>query len=432
METAEYVKDALEELIEERREEREAEIPFSNEQLMDAMQFEYETGYEGGKDVEITWDDAKLGSPVGWVEAPTLPGIEPEKPSSKLTKEMRDAIEAKVTKAFNDEADKKVSDAEPPEYLSESAEEYQDQYWDSMSDKEKFSKIENMGLIETPDKPGKKEEPTALTKMPDKFDPLGERESTQDYQLTKLLATRMSVERSADVLMKRGIFETRNEALRASHTFENRFWTAWKGDSASTDGLILQAATAAELGGRFRPAKPDPDTVIGMTRLKNDADERFGSAGGWEGVRAYVRAKWETTQYLLDKGQKPTVEVYRGILLKERGKEEPVPVKSPDYPLPFHYTKLPEIVLHRNGAQSTTTDPYVANKWRGIGALAKGFDPDKDRVVFRMQTPRTAVLSLPAYGQNMMSEHEVILAGTAWKKWDAWHDRAPTFAQVPA
>jgi hypothetical protein len=421
-----YAFDALNELHEERQEAREKEIPFTNEQLMDAMKFEYETGYQGSKDVEISWDEDKLTAPKGWVEEPTLPGIEPEKPSSKLTKEMRSAIEAKLVKAFNDEADNKVSDTEPPEYLKDNIEDYQSDYWDSKTDKEKFEWAGDNGHIETAEKAAK-EEPRELTKLPDRFDPLGERDDTYDYKLTKLLGSQMSIERSADVLMRRGIFDKRADALRAANTFENRLWTAWKGDSASTDGLILQAASAAELGGRFRsPTAAAPS----MTEYRNDADQRFGSAGGWDGVKAYVRAKWETSQYLLDKAGMSEVKVYRGILLKDKGRDEPTEVKSPDYPLPFHYNRLPDIVLHRNGAQSATTDPYVANKWKGIGALAKGFNPEKDRVVFRMRVPRTAVLSLPAYGQNMASEHEVVLAGTAWKRWDAWHQKAPTFAEA--
>jgi hypothetical protein len=53
------------------------------------------------------------------------------------------------------------------------------------------------------------------------------------------------------------------------------------------------------------------------------------------------------------------------------------------------------------------------------------------RVVFRLQIPRTAAISIPAYGQNIYEEREVVVGGTAWKKWDAWQDRAPTFEQVP-
>jgi hypothetical protein len=74
---------------------------------------------------------------------------------------------------------------------------------------------------------------------------------------------------------------------------------------------------------------------------------------------------------------------------------------------------------------------YVANNWKGAGVLKAGFEPNKDRVVFCLRTPRTAVLSLPAYGQNHFNEHEVVVAGTAWQKWDAWDQEAPKFEDAP-
>jgi hypothetical protein len=52
-------------------------------------------------------------------------------------------------------------------------------------------------------------------------------------------------------------------------------------------------------------------------------------------------------------------------------------------------------------------------------------------MVMRAEVPRTAVLSVPAYGVNVHSEHEVVVAGTAWRGWDAWSGKAPTFRDVP-
>ena len=476
-----YVMDALGELVEERAEEEETKIPFSNSQLIEAMNFEYETGYEGGKDVEITWDDSKLTQPEGWFEHPTFPGIEPIEPSSKLTSEMREAIEATIVKAFNEEAEKNASDIEPPNYLKENIGEYQDSYWDNMTDKDKFNWAKDNDHIE-------EAEQTAwqvlesLTKLPDQFDPLGEERSPKDYKLTKLLATHMSMERAIDVLRERKIFEKRSDAARAANTFENRLWSAWKGDSASTDGLILQAATAEELGGRWRSptAKPEFEVpeifvnasgkyaIAGKTaeltgkqfetkgeaekhleswlkeqpvesasissstkKQQEDANNRFAYAGGWEGVKAYVRAKWETSQYLLDKAKISEVDVYRAVLLKDKGEEEKVPIVTPLGNIDRYVTKLPDVELERNGAQSATVDPRVANDWGGVGAQAAGFNREEDRVVLRVRAPRTAVLGLPAYGKNIHGEREVVLAGTAWRKWDAWHKKAPKFEEVP-
>ncbi len=82
--------------------------------------------------------------------------------------------------------------------------------------------------------------------------------------------------------------------------------------------------------------------------------------------------------------------------------------------------KLTHITIKRNGAGSTTSDVDIANRWDG-----------EDRVVLRAHVPRTTVVSVPAYGQNLHSEHESVIAGTAWAGWDAWLNRAPTFEQVP-
>jgi hypothetical protein len=49
----------------------------------------------------------------------------------------------------------------------------------------------------------------------------------------------------------------------------------------------------------------------------------------------------------------------------------------------------------------------------------------------RMHVPRTAVVSVPAYGLNVHGEREVIVAGTAWVNWDAWYQKAPSHDIVP-
>jgi hypothetical protein len=82
---------------------------------------------------------------------------------------------------------------------------------------------------------------------------------------------------------------------------------------------------------------------------------------------------------------------------------------------------MPTVEVVRNGAASTTTSPGVANGWGSSG----------NRIVLRASVPRTAAISVPAYGQNVHSEREVVVAGTAWKGWDAWAGRAPEFDKVP-
>jgi hypothetical protein len=85
------------------------------------------------------------------------------------------------------------------------------------------------------------------------------------------------------------------------------------------------------------------------------------------------------------------------------------------------YQHLPTLDVVRNGAASTSVSPNIANGW---GA-------DTNRVVLRAQVPRTAAISVPAYGINVHSEQEVVVAGTAWKGWDAWAKQAPKFDEVP-
>jgi hypothetical protein len=92
------------------------------------------------------------------------------------------------------------------------------------------------------------------------------------------------------------------------------------------------------------------------------------------------------------------------------------------------YVRLPDLILQRSGAQSTTGTPSVANSWGGVGNL-----PDNPtRVVIRIEAPPTSVFSLPVYGQNSQEEHETVVLGTKDKwLWDAWQNRAPIFESHP-
>ena len=93
---------------------------------------------------------------------------------------------------------------------------------------------------------------------------------------------------------------------------------------------------------------------------------------------------------------------------------------KPVYPDQNIFKLLPNLSVMRNGAASTTTDPEIANDWGSTSG----------RVVLRAHVPRTAAISIPCYGANVHSEHEVVIAGTAWHGWDAWLGQAPTFEQV--
>jgi hypothetical protein len=264
--------------------------------------------------------------------------------------------------------------------------------------------------------------------LPDKFDPLNETSGT-DYKRTQKLARYLSIHRAVEIAKERGIkvegeFDVHTDDVRK---VDRKLWEAWKGSSTSPDGMLLQVATAEELGGRLS---------IPIEDVKNEASNRYADIGGYAGVKAYIRAKWETTQYLLDRAGAQELPLYRGIDLKrydparyeqavkEKGLDlkQLVIAESPYRASGETYEKAPTIKVDRNGAASATTDPEVANGWKK-GSLGN--------VVLRALVPRTAAISIPAYGINIHSEHEVVIAGTAFKAWDAWIKRAPTFDEVP-
>jgi hypothetical protein len=179
---------------------------------------------------------------------------------------------------------------------------------------------------------------------------------------------------------------------------------------------LLQLVTAEELGGRLN-YKTHPQSEIDPGDLKATANQRYDDIGGYLGLKAYLRAKWEVTQYMLDKAGLQTLHLYRGIKLSN-DKLDPVRAAAVNV---GEYRKAPTIKIDRNGAASTSSDNKVASDWDG----------DSNRVVLRAQVPRTAAVSVPAYGINVHSEHEVVIAGTAWKAWDAWIGKAPTFEEIP-
>jgi hypothetical protein len=84
--------------------------------------------------------DDKLQEPDTLIKGQlTLPGIEEPDPSDALTEEMREDIIKNITLKFDEEAEKKESDMEPPEYLQENANESADSSWEEMDDDEKYN-----------------------------------------------------------------------------------------------------------------------------------------------------------------------------------------------------------------------------------------------------------------------------------------------------
>lgn len=407
--------DWLENAIDEFRNEYDTRIPYETGELINAIELDYQSGYEGKGDFTVKFLDDKLRKPDPGQQ--TLPGIEPPPPGADLTKQMREDLEGAISDAFDKESQELLDSGkiEPPEYLGESADEFVAEDWENnMSDEQKFDFVEHNTNILDQYKPDENS-PAALGKPqePNKYDPLNDTSGT-DYKRTQAMAKYLSVERAKQVLQARGLPVP---SMGRLSQIDNRLWQGWKQSSTNDSGKLLQAATADELGGRLNRVTT---TLIDPELMRTMADREYKDIGGYNGVKAYVRAKWETTQYLLDKAGIKDLQLYRGIRLEKDMIDKWFAAVRRHLGAGRDvegFKNLPTLQVVRNGAASTSTNKSIANGW---GA-------DANRVVLRAHVPRTAAISVPAYGQNIHSEQEVVVAGTAWKAWDAWHGRAPGF-----
>ena len=409
-----WVVDALEELRGDRAEAEVPEIPYTDQQLSLAISISYE--HEG--ELQVDFDDTKLQEPKGLDTDPLLPGFEKVDPSTYLTKDMRTAITDKLKEAFETEAQYLLDHGkiDPPDYLGESANEYINDMWEQKSDDEKFEYGKNnTSLLDDNDDVdiGKIE----VDELPEVYDPIQETDD-ENYQRTQKLARYMSIERASQVIRDRGLSKLEpNELHGAVIGLDNKLWTEWKAQSISPGGRLIQLATADELGGRYRsPINLEGAEQSDRKVVMQNADQDYKDIGGYAGVKAYIRGKWETTQFLLDKSHHQTLQLYRSVNLNNvfpDTKNELVQTES------GVFVKFPDIDVQRNGAQSTSLALHVANDWSS----------HSNGVVLRAVVPRTAVLSVPAYGINITHEREVVIAGTAWQKWSAWKNKAPSFEE---
>lgn len=507
-----WKKEQLAELITDRAANGDPRIPYSPDDLTNAISVEWD---DGNKNPKIEFDDSKLQTPdvPGFSKDQlALPGIEPSDPSRALTQEMRDHIAETLTTNFNEKAAKNADDATPPDYLSESASESLQTYWNEMDDSSKFEWTKsNTSLLDA----AAASTDGAEVAMPKKFDPLNET-SGEDYQRTQALARYLATARAEQVMKERGIgvattgsIDKYTPSADDINTADHTIWADWKGSSSSQNGKLIQVVAHDELGSRLNVSAKDINPEV----IRNYANEEFKDVGGYDGIKAMMRAKWETTQYLMDRANLPTLQAYRGINMASTDPRYINPegwhiidasqaasgkwvVKTSDYnsvgekydtkeaaeaalkikndglpgvvkgvmmgsakeqwglsvgsqPTKFFdteaearaaraalppaprvenveingqtYTKLPDLKVDRNGAASTSTDAHVSNSWGS----------DNGRVVLRAEVPRTAVISVPAYGINVHSEHEAVVMGTAWHNWDAWKVQAPTFGDHP-
>lgn len=404
----------------DRDENGEARIPYSVEDLASAITLKPADDYsykpKGWTAVDVEFDDSKLAHPDNEMSADqlALPGIESVQPHESLTPEMRKNISDAITEAFETQAEKLSSSMDPPDYLQESAKESLGTMWDEKNDEEKLEWAK--GHTDYLEEEGDSEQNKTI-EMPKKFDPLEAGGDTENYRATQTMAKYISTERAQQLIEERfskegqpDIHPEPEDVARA----DSRLWSGWKSSSTGDEGRLIQVAAHEELGGRLNSSH---NSGINKEDSMAFANSEFSEIGGYEGVKAMVRAKWETTQYMLDKADTPIVGAYRGLSMNS-STERTEKVSSANSSIPF--TKLPDIKVARNGAASFTTDRAVSNGWKQEG----------QRIVIRAEVPRTSVLSVPAYGINVHSEHEVVIMGTAWRDWDVWQKTAPSFDDV--
>ena len=420
----EWAEEALQEFIEARA-ENDKPVPYAVSDLISAISLEYENGNSGNGKFTVEFNDDMLMHPTTLIEGQgTLPGIEEIVASSALSVEMRDEIEDALSKAFNKRAEDIELDMEPPDYLGELVEQYQEESWDNKDDDDKFNWTKNNtsiidALQEEYDayvKNGGEGGESTIVKLPVQFDPLQEGGSDQDYRRTQAVASFLSLQRQHQLMVARGIAEDPDKA--AIKRVDSSLWNQWKGSSTSEGGMILQLAAAEELGGRYREI-----SGYSQTEIRKIANNEYGKIGGYDGVKALVRAKWEVSQFLLDKADKQVVDVYRGYKMDLPSDTKIEKIEAGAEFQKRDFERLPDVGLERNGAFSTTSERSVANNWGGGRGNTK--------LVVRIEAPRTSVLSLPAFGINVHSEKELVVVGTAWRGWDVWRGNAPSNDEVP-
>lgn len=239
------------------------------------------------------------------------------------------------------------------------------------------------------------------------------------YRETKTVIRELQARRASEIAVERetagGLAGDAPKSADVMRVLGREVWAAWKGDSQSPLGQAFQMAVVDELGAH--------------SRLTDDQRRRaFGAAdelpGGYSNLRAYVRATWETTQYALAQADIQEVTLYRALMLPDKDlKGVPQEVEGDVYT----YHSMRTLRLLQNGAASFTAKRNIANSWEGIGNLPE----TPHRVIIRAAVPVTAIVSIPAYGDNYAEEEEVVVAGTPWRRWDAWHNEAPTEREVP-
>jgi len=341
------------------------------------------------------------------------------------------------------------------EAYSDASREYAQNDWNELSSSEQFDYAKDHGFAT-----GANLRPGAPDTWVWDSDREEDEPESEDYLRTRVIANELVTERTTALMKERGL--PTEPGTPTPEFISQQLWDAWKSDSQSSLGYAMQIAVSEELGTHSTPSitsaereaaeKAMIDTfttkaerqamspeALGIIKEidKLPADQRTDAlnraieaqqAGkgailklAKDRVKAYVRGQWETTQFLLHQADTLRVPVYRAIV---RPRDELDQTRHVDLEAG---TKLPDYQLRQNAAASATTKRQVANEWNGVSVR---LDPNKSqRVVLRFDAPRTAVFSLPVYGQNVYNESEVVLMGTKGLKWDAWLKEGPEFKE---
>jgi hypothetical protein len=270
---------------------------------------------------------------------------------------------------------------------------------------------------------------TVSLELPDtwKVDKNGE-----DYKKTREIVRYIQNRVMKETLESRGLSSSESEDAIAES------WKAWKTSSTHSLGLLMQDATSEELGGMVQQWTDAQKATIDRAAMSfamyadqynEDMPEKERVRLGREMMKAHIRGTWAATQVALKNAGIDEVVTYRAILIDNEKianeKTSAANVSGRDY------NQLPDIALRRNGLASTALGNEglsVANSWNGVD-LPKPRS-EYERVVLRIKAPAAAVVSIPAFGQNIHAEREAVISGTTYE-WDAWKDSAPSLDKHP-
>ncbi len=342
---------------------------------------------------------------------------------SSFTDEEINSLKAKFEVDYDVQKDKKIDqliDAhldDPPDYLQQQALDDVAEMFNSMDPETQFDYAKNSTSILE-----EMEETYEGIATPDTWKPYT---NGTDYLKTRASASYLQRERTKEIMaekMKGSTFDDGDADWAAV-----KMWSEWKASSTSDVGLAMQHASAEELGVKLHKRFNTPEykraIADGYKELGSHYSNRHAEEYGKAVAQAHMRATWESSQYVLKQAGLDQIEVYRGLKLnaKKVGMTgTPTLVEHDGHA----YSKLTGMRLDANSAASTSVLLNKANNWNGIGVT----ETDTVRVVMRIKSPRESVLSIPAFGQNVTEEQEVVVLGSE-RKVDYWKHQAPSLEQ---